>query len=352
MNVLSLFDGMSCGQIALKELGLNVETYYASEVDKHAIKVTQHNFPNTIQLGDVIDVDVSKLKPIDLLIGGSPCTDLSIAGDMRGMSSKGLNQYLELKEQGFKFEGQSYLFWEYVRILKEIQKYNPDVLFLLENVPMLKKWERLITESLGVFSVRINSALVSAQNRNRLYWTNIKTKKVGIFGEVHSDIPQPKDRKLILKDVLEKEVDEKYFISDKLFTWLKKHSEKRSQKINIRSEKEKSSTLTLSDVKLNLETNYVLDQIGYISTNSQANRVYNPKGKSVSLQANAGGGGAKTGLYNVNQRLRRLTPTEAKRLQTIPDWYDMSVISETQQYRCLGNGWTVEVIKHIFSFIN
>ncbi len=148
MKVLSLFDGMSCGQIALKQLGIISEVYYASEVDKHAIKQTQLNFPNTIQLGDVTQVDVSQLEPIDLLIGGSPCQSFSFAGKRVGMSTIDkeeiytLNRYLELKEKGFQFEGESYLFWEYMRILTDIRKYNPNVLFLLENVEMGKKWER------------------------------------------------------------------------------------------------------------------------------------------------------------------------------------------------------------------
>ena len=139
MNVLSLFDGLSCGQIALKELGIIPDKYYASEIDKHAIAQTQLNFPNTIQLGSVVDVDVTKLEPIQLLLGGSPCQSFSFAGKRNGMSTTEneeiytLDRYLELKKEGFQFEGQSYLFWEYMRILTDIRKYNPDVKFLLEN---------------------------------------------------------------------------------------------------------------------------------------------------------------------------------------------------------------------------
>ena len=146
MKVLSLFDGMSCGQIALKRLGIRTETYYASEIDRHAIRQTQLNFPDTIQLGDVTQVDVRQLEPIDLLIGGSPCQSFSFAGKRAGMSTIDkeeiytLKRYLELKREGFLFEGESYLFWEYMRILTDIRMYNPDVLFLLENVEMGKKW--------------------------------------------------------------------------------------------------------------------------------------------------------------------------------------------------------------------
>lgn len=226
MKVLSLFDGMSCGQIALKQLGIIPEVYYASEIDKHAIRQAQLNFPDTIQLGDVTRVDVSKLEPIDLLIGGSPCQSFSFAGKRVGMSTADkeeiytLNRYLELKEKGFQFEGESYLFWEYMRILTDIRKYNPNVLFLLENVEMGKKWERVLSEAIGVYGVHINSALVSAQNRRRIYWTNIRTKQIGLFVEVYSDIPQPEDRGILLKDILEDGVDEKYYLSDKMIECL------------------------------------------------------------------------------------------------------------------------------------
>ena len=178
MNILSLFDGMSCGQQALARAGIKVNKYYASEIDKHAIKVTQHNYPNTIQLGSVTEVDVADLEPIDLLIGGSPCQNFSFAGKRNGMTTScneeiyTLERYLELKAEGFEFEGESYLFWEYMRILTDIRKYNPDVLFLLENVEMGAKWERVLSEAIGIYGVHINSALVSAQNRKRIYWTN------------------------------------------------------------------------------------------------------------------------------------------------------------------------------------
>lgn len=188
MRVLSLFDGMSCGQIALRELGIIPEVYYASEIDKFAIGQTQLNFPDTIQLGSVTEVDGTKLGRIDLLIGGSPCQSFSFAGKRVGMVTTDkeeihtLERYLELKQEGFQFEGQSYLFWEYMRILREVQQVNPDVLFLLENVEMGKKWEEVLNKAIGLKGVHINSALVSAQTRKRIYWTNIRVTSGNLWG--------------------------------------------------------------------------------------------------------------------------------------------------------------------------
>lgn len=306
MNVLSLFDGMSCGQIALYELGMYPDKYYACEIDKFAIAQTKLNFPDTICLGDVTKLDVSKLEKIDLLIGGSPCQSFSFAGKMEGMTTEDneevttLERYLELKEKGFKFAGQSYLFWEYVRVLEEVRKVNPNVLFLLENVRMLSKWEDVINRALGVKGVHINSSLVSAQIRKRIYWTNI------------ADIPQPEDRGMFLRDILQSEVPEKYYLSDKLITYLNGHAAKMGSKIRIRGGDDKSNCVTVS---------------GLANRNLASCFIEGPK-----------------------RRLRRITPTEAARLQTIPDWYKWEC-SDTQQYRMLGNGWTVAVIYHIFSFI-
>ena len=201
MNVLSLFDGMSCGRIALRELWIEPEHYYASEIDKFAISQTRLNFPDTIHLGDVTKWRKWEIDwgTIDLILAGSPCQGFSFAG----------------KQLAFD-DPRSKLFFVFVDILNHVKALNPDVFFLLENVNMKKEHMRVITEYCGVHPVNINSNLVSAQNRNRWYWTNIRTRKVGLFGEIHSDIPQPKDEGILLRDILEEEVDKVEYLSDRL----------------------------------------------------------------------------------------------------------------------------------------
>lgn len=317
MRVLSLFDGMGCGMIALRELGIEPEVYYASEIDKYAIMQTSRNFPDVIHVGDVRELDISNLGRIDLLIGGSPCTDFSFGGRMAGASTAdkqeilSLERYLELRDAGYEFEGESYLFWEYVRILTELRNVNPDILFLWENVEMQKKWENVINGALGIKGIHINSALVSAQSRKRIYWSNIRTGRYGLFGDLHTFIPLPADNGLYLRDILDESVDPKYILSDKMMEWIKRHSEKK----NIMSIDEKSHCLTSTALcKGNLTTDYI------------------------------------PVVVDGRNKLRKYTPAECARLQTVPDWYKW-YCSDTQIYKMLGNGWTISVIKHIFSFI-
>ena len=351
MNVLSLFDGMSCGQIALKELNIFIDTYYASEIDRFAIAQTQLNFPNTIQIGDVRKLNVLDLQPIDLLIGGSPCTQLSFAGTRKGLCTKenieilSLDQYIELKEQGFEFEGQSYLFWEYMRILTEIREYNPNILFLLENVEMGKKWESVFNKAIGTQGIHINSSLVSTQSRKRIYWTNIND----------GNIPQPKDKGLLLRDILEDEVDKHFFLPEKALKGIVLHKEKKNGfGADIRNHSDKSQTIRVGGKGVyDLVSVPSRKVIQLNKTNEfgkqprQQNRIYDPQGISPAVLANMS---CKSHAILDNFCIRRLTPIECARLQTIPEWYEWQC-SDTQKYKMLGNGWTVEVIKHIFGYM-
>lgn len=372
MNVLSLFDGMSCGRITLSELGIPVEKYYASEVDKFAIKATMQNFPDTIQLGDVRELEVSRLDKIDLIIGGSPCTNLSMSGKRKGLSTKegmevlDLQTYLELKENGFEFEGQSYLFWEYIRIYHELIERGDNPKFFLENVEMGKKWESVFNETMGRKGIHINSALVSAQNRRRIYWTDI-----------HDDIPQPEDRGILLRDILEEEVDEKYFLSDKMIECLKgrvkteKFSPVQFSPIKFPYE-QKARTINTRLFKMGDNDNYI--QVGNNDGSSQPcviigtpniaditipnkyikKNIRSIDDKAHTLLATSHKGAMANGMTlvdNGNFRIRRLTPTECARLQTVPEWYIWDGISDTQRYKMLGNGWNIETIKHIFKYL-
>ena len=252
MKVLSLFDGISGGQMALNGIGAKVSTYLASEIDKHAIANTMHNFPNTIQLGSVTELNVDKMVQQygipNILIGGSPCQGFSMSGKLKGAATSHgeeiytLDRYLELKAQGFEFDGQSYLFWEYMRVLTELRKYNPNILFFLENVEMLDKWERCLSHAIGVRGVHINSALVSAQQRKRIYWSNIKVKDLGntsLFDfsddpfewpSLKTDIPQPEDRGIVIKDILQDIVGDKYYLKDGTTSQLIEKTDKKKLK--------------------------------------------------------------------------------------------------------------------------
>ena len=387
MNILSLFDGMSCGQQALEKVGIKVDKYYASEIDKHAIKVTMANYPNTIQLGSVVDVNGYDLPKIDLLIGGSPCQSFSFAGKRKGMSTKceteilTLEHYLQLKSEGYEFEGQSYLFWEYMRLLNECKpKY-----FLLENVEMGEKWERVLSKAIGINGIHINSALVSAQNRKRIYWTNIGHEPGGLFGDLVCKIEQPKDRGILLKDILESEVDDKYYLSEKMIKSLTQDKDLGNgiwKGMQPRDFFDKGHTLTSRMAKMGKSDNYIkIDKQGNIKENQDKASCFTAGGNSggnhsdmdlivhntMPRSSTTGKGGTghlsrkdgktyclDTGNTNAleitNSRIRRLTPLECERLQTVADNYTNHV-SDSQRYKMLGNGWTVEVIAHIFNYI-
>lgn len=268
IKVLSLFDGMSCGQIALNRAGIEYDAYYASEIEEAPIKVTQHNYPNTIQLGDVTKLDAKKLPKIDLLIGGSPCQSFSNAGKGEG------------------FNGKSGLFLEYVRVLKETKP----TYFLLENVKMKKEWRDIISKELGVEPIEINSSLVSAQNRPRLYWTNIP------------NVDAPKDKGLLFKDVLNTDYEFKPLTKWFFSKW---------------GEKQKIDTLKTIEA----EKSFCLT-----TNKSHSKNYYLTPDKTMA---------------------RMLERDEVERLQTVPNGYT-NIVSKTEAHKMLGNGWTVDVIAHIF----
>ena len=398
MNILSLFDGMSCGQIALDKLGIKPTNYFASEIDKFAIQTAKKNFPDTIHLGDVTKIQTSGDHlldefecghKIDLLIGGSPCQGFSFSG----------------KRLNFE-DPRSKLFFEYVRLLKELKpKY-----FLLENVRMAKASQDIISEYLGVEPIIINSNLVSAQNRHRLYWTNIP------------NVTQPKDKGIVLKDILEDydAIGDEHFHSDKAIQYMERGNKKwmqagsrRADRYTQSPDKEKAFTLTANFHKgvpynyfddtratSNETTGLILEgHATNLNGHDYVKRIYSPDGKAPSLCASSGGNlepkvsvkGArivnrrldengtrkdndtsiplqaqievraddisnclttvqKDSIVVKNKRWRKLSCTECERLQTVPDGYTEGV-SNTQRYRQLGNGWTVDVIAHILKGI-
>ena len=309
MNILSLFDGMSCGRIAAERAGLKVDKYYASEVDKHAIKVSKVNWPDIIHLGDVTrwrewDID---WHSIDLLIGGSPCQGFSFAG----------------KQLAFD-DPRSALFFVYVDILDHIRSVNPDVKFLLENVKMKKEHLAVISEMLGVEPVFINSNLVSAQNRQRYYWCNWK-------------VEQPDDKGIQLYQILENNPENVTEMSE---AFIKRQAGRKCLRTDLTG---KAASLSAMEyVKNGRQGDYVVI--------IQTQRGNNPGG----VRAENGKTPALTSNYwqhnnhlQINNRFRKLTPIECERLQTLPDNYTEGV-SNTQRYRMIGNGWTVDVVAHIF----
>lgn len=294
IKVLSLFDGMSCGQLALKVAGIECDKYYASEIDKNSIKVTMKNFPNTIQLGSVINLKEDELKAlngIDLLIGGSPCRNLTKSVQGETMNHKKV-------ERGLK--GDSALFFNFVNVLYMV---NPKY-FLFENVESMSDEDKnIISDLLGVEPVMIDSALFSAQSRKRYYWTNIHVKEL------------PKQNNLVLKDILQpfEEVDEKYHLNYP-------YSELDYSK----------SVITMLDIK------------GF----DIKRRVQNENLKAPTLTACRGGGLQKKIIQN--NQLRKLTPIEYERLQTVPDNYTEGV-ADSHRYNMLGDGWSINTVAHILN---
>ena len=341
-NILSLFDGISCGQLALERAGIEYDNYYASEIDKNAINITQANYPRTIQLGDVRGLDFRFFRNVDLLIGGSPCQDLSIANENR---------------KGLAGERSS-LFYRFVDALEQCKpKY-----FLLENVASMGVKEReIITKTLGVEPVMIDSTLVSAQSRKRLYWTNIK------------GIEKPRDRKIFIKDILESETVGIYqtpqgknnggLHSEKsttitansweynnkvleplgcaIRTWPRtKDKGKRVQRVEVRYDRKANSLLLVEkSSRVLLPVDEISGKINGTVIKVENKTVTTPNGVTYPIDL-------PDGYYIA----RKLSPVECERLQTIPDNYTAHA-SNTQRYKAIGNGWTVDVITHIFKYL-
>ena len=318
INVLSLFDGLSCGNIALEKAGIKVNNYYASEIDKYAIQIANKNYPDITQLGDVLGVKGKDLPKIDLLIGGSPCQDLSFAGKGKGLEGD-----------------RSSLFYQYVRLLKECKpKY-----FLLENVRMKQEYQDIISDLLGVQPIKINSSLVSAQNRVRLYWTNIP------------NVTQPEDKGILLKDILLDDAEEPMLSNIYCGFKEKKPRVHTNKSITIRAA---SGGGAIPSIKLKQHIN---------------NESVTKQGKSYALTASYNGAVAWNSVQKKQRTMipvelsdkkdpntyngikyRKLHPLECERLQTIPDGYT-SGVSNTQRFRMLGNSWTADIIAHLFKGI-
>lgn len=298
-HVLSLFDGMSCGQIALNRANIEYDNYYASEIDKHAITVTQANYPKTIQLGDVNKWPNWSLPKIDLLIGGSPCQGFSFAG----------------KKLNFK-DPRSSLFFKFVDVLGH---YKPRW-FLLENVKMKKQYQDTISQYLGVDPILINSNLVSAQNRQRLYWTNIP------------NILLPSDRKIFLKDIIE------YGITDRDKSFCIDANYHKGGNLKSYFQKHRRQLIFDSTDQL------MIYQLAHGDNKGGFKAI---DGKTPSMTTSAW---HYNNLLTDSLKYRILTPIECERLQTVPDNYT-NYVSKTSRYKMLGNGWTVDVVAHILGHI-
>ena len=329
MDVLSLFDGMACAYIAMNNAGLKVDNYYAYEIDSHAIMTAKHNFPDIQEFGDVFDADFSTHNRVDFLIGGSPCTYWS-----KGQLSK----RRERTASGTGWE----LFTQYVRAVNEAQ---PSVFIYENNLSMSHDVMQAITDELHVQPIYINSSLVSAQDRKRLYWVGIRNPD-GSYRK--AEVERPENKHIHILDILDTHdnIDKISAVCD-----------------------------TESDEPVKV---FIYPRRDGIQTNGQAYRVYSQYGKAPCLKSTRGGGGAKTGLYAIDSLkdqnntydvrdgiievygskytiklgdgtycIRNLSVDECKRLQTVPEWYSFSYVSDTQSYKMLGNGFTCDVITHI-----
>jgi len=336
MNVVSLFNGMNTGRQALENVGIKVNKYYSSEIKPYAIELTQYHFPDTIQVGDVTkwkewDID---WKSIDLVLSGSPCQDLSAAGKRAGINGS-----------------KSSLFFVFVDILNHIKSLNSNVLFLQENVGSASKLDvGIMSRALGVYPVRINSKLVTAQLRDRYYWSNIRTKET--MFDIVTDIPQPKDLGIMFKDIL----TDGYTDRDKALALLE--SESRicisQESIKKRAKKEFINIVYKenNELRIKTNTNKVFDiltendclDLSFPTSTTRRGRV--TKGKSPCLME------SNNNLYSYKDGIvRTVNQVEMERLQGFPDGYT-SILSKAKAGSLLGDGWTLPIIEHIFSFIN
>jgi len=343
MNVLSLFNGMNTGRQALENVGIKVDKYYSSEIKPYAIELTQYHFPDTIQVGDVTkwrewDID---WKTIDLVLSGSPCQDLSAAGKRAGINGK-----------------KSSLFFVFIEILEHIKSLNPNVLFLQENVGSASKLDvGIMSRALGVYPVRINSSLVTAQLRDRYYWSNIRTRQDGMFGDIVTDIPQPKDRGIMFKDIItsgEVKRDKSKCLLAGLYNSFGHKDKKSKEAQNYLINREKFGTLLIyENNELRVKTNTIKGfdvvtendciDLSFPTSTTRRGRVV--KGKSPCLMESS------NNLYSYKDGIvRTVNKVEMCRLQGFPDDY-CNILTTAKAGSLLGDGWTLPIIEHIFKFI-
>ena len=332
INALSLFDGMSCGRIALERAGIKVDNYYSSEIDKYAIQIANKNYPQDEidRLGDITKWQNWNINwsNIDLVTGGFPCQAWSIAGKQLG----------DRDERGM-------LFWTMLDIMKKVLEHNPKAKFLIENVKMKKEFEEYITlhtsNALGVVhKYLINSALVSAQNRQRYYWTNVP------------DVIQPEDKGLLIRDILDDGINSSFYMNKPLILNGKEtgqigildYNDNERQKRVYSDDYKSPSLLARSDSPR-------IIKIGDLDmkASQQIKRVYSTEGLSPTLDTMQGG--HRQPKILIENKVRKLTPLECERLQTLPDNYT-DCVSNSQRYKAIGNGWTIDVITHIFKEIS